>query len=65
MAKLASNSRHNNVITRLNGVQVVGGSNPPTPTIDLSSKSPAGSPNLAIWPLLVNTFVNSAVNRKP
>ena len=61
MAKLASNGRHNNAIAYLNGVQVVGGSNPPTPTIDLSSKSPAESPNLAIWPL----FVNSAVNKKP
>jgi hypothetical protein len=62
MTKLASNSRHNNALNYLNGV--VGGSNPPTPTIDLSSKSPVESPNIAIWPLFVNTFVNSAVNKK-
>jgi len=48
MTKLATNSRHNNTIGRLNGVQVVGGSNPPTPTINLASKSPPKSSNPAV-----------------
>jgi len=68
MAKLASNGRHNNALSYLNGVQVVGGSNPPTPTINLASKSPLSfhnvAPRLCLVNTLVNTFVNAGVYQK-
>jgi transcriptional regulator with XRE-family HTH domain len=50
--------RHNQP---LNGVQVVGGSNPPTPTINLASKLPLSCHNVAPRLCLENTFAHTGV----